>query len=105
MKVPGIDGGSRLAPAMEGLLIARRERVPRPLPRRERLSEGLLAAATIGSCIGIAALFPDTGRALAAGPTLALVLAYAIATRVRFHVGAGFMSPTQVILVPMLFVA
>src|SRR6476660_5371760 len=104
MKLPGIDGGSGLAPAMEGLLVTRRERAPRPLPRRERLSEGLIAAATIGSCIGIAALFPDSGRALVAGPTIALVIAYALATRVRFHVGAGFMSPTQVILVPMLFV-
>src|SRR3954471_5590746 len=105
MKLPGIDGGSALAPAMEGLLATRRERAPRPLPRRERLSEGLLAAATIGSCIGMAALFPDANRELLAGPTIALVLAYALATRVRFHVGVGFMSPTQVILVPMLFIA
>src|SRR5260370_494925 len=47
MKLPGIDGGSGLAPAMEGLLVTRRERAPRPLPRRERLSEGLLAAQVV----------------------------------------------------------
>src|SRR4051794_24828573 len=105
MKLPAIDGGSGLAPAMEGLLATRRERAPRPVPRRERLSEGLLAIATIGSCIGIALLFPDADSRLVAGPIIALVLAYALATRVRFHVGAGFMSPTQVVLVPMLFVA
>src|SRR5205085_4330553 len=38
------------------------------------------------------------------GPALALSVAYALATRVRFEAGAGWGDASQLILVPMLFV-
>jgi HD-GYP domain-containing protein (c-di-GMP phosphodiesterase class II) len=51
------------------------------------------------------ALTCDSGRAFQLGPALALVLAYAVLSRVRFHAGAGHTVPTQLVFVPMLLVA
>jgi HD-GYP domain-containing protein (c-di-GMP phosphodiesterase class II) len=51
------------------------------------------------------ALTCHSGRAFQLGPALALVLAYALLTRVRFHAGAGHTVPTQLVFVPMLLVA
>lgn len=51
------------------------------------------------------ALLGDSGRALEAGPAIVLVLAYGALSRVRFHAGAGHTVPTQLVFVPMLFVA
>jgi HD-GYP domain-containing protein (c-di-GMP phosphodiesterase class II) len=50
------------------------------------------------------ALAFDAGRTLVPGPAIALVLAYAALSRVRFHAGAGHTVPTQLVFVPMLFV-
>ena len=49
------------------------------------------------------ALLGDSGRTLAAGPAIVLVLAYGALSRVRFHAGAGHTVPTQLVFVPMLF--
>jgi putative nucleotidyltransferase with HDIG domain len=49
------------------------------------------------------ALLGDSGTALEAGPAIALVLAYALLSRVRFHAGVGHTVPTQLAFVPMLF--
>ena len=49
------------------------------------------------------ALLGDSGTALEAGPAIALVLAYALLSRVRFHAGVGHTVPTQLGFVPMLF--
>ena len=49
------------------------------------------------------ALVGDSGTPLHAGPAIALVLAYALLTRVRFHAGVGHTVPTQLAFVPMLF--
>jgi putative nucleotidyltransferase with HDIG domain len=104
MKLPGIDANRTFAPALESLLALRREREPRPMPSRERLSEGLIALALIGAVVTIAVAFPEARRPLPVGPAIAFTAAYALACRVRFHVGAGYMIPTQLVLVPMLFV-
>jgi HD-GYP domain-containing protein (c-di-GMP phosphodiesterase class II) len=104
MKLPGIDANRTFAPALESLLAQRREREPRPMPSRERLSEGLIALALIGVVIAIAVAFPEARRPLPIGPAIAFTVAYAVTCRVRFHVGAGYMIPTQLVLVPMLFV-
>jgi len=42
---------------------------------------------------------------LHAGTAIALVLAYALLSRVRFHAGVGHTVPTQLAFVPMLFLA
>jgi HD-GYP domain-containing protein (c-di-GMP phosphodiesterase class II) len=49
------------------------------------------------------ALFAPTGRSPAWWVAPALVLVYAIASRVEFEVGSGVALPTAVVLVPMLF--
>ncbi len=49
------------------------------------------------------ALAGHSGTTLHAGPAIALVLAYAVLTRVRFHAGVGHTVPTQLAFVPMLF--
>jgi len=49
------------------------------------------------------ALLGHSGTPLHAGPAIALVLAYALLTRVRFHAGVGHTVPTQLAFVPMLF--
>jgi hypothetical protein len=52
-----------------------------------------------------AALPPLLGseRALDAPVALALVLCFAAAARVKLYIGAGYTVPTQLVLVPMLF--
>jgi HD-GYP domain-containing protein (c-di-GMP phosphodiesterase class II) len=66
---------------------------------RAELAVGLpfLAAAVALALLG------DSGTTLQAGPTIALVLAYAVLSRVRFHAGVGHTVPTQLAFVPMLF--
>ena len=59
---------------------------------------GFLAAA--GACAVVAPWPRELDPWLAA----ALVAAYALGSRVRFYVGANYTVPTQVVLVPMLFV-
>jgi len=49
------------------------------------------------------ALSGDSGTQLHAGPAVALVLSYALLSRVRFHAGIGHTVPTQLAFVPMLF--
>ncbi len=49
------------------------------------------------------ALLGDSGTTLQAGPAIALVLSYAVLSRVRFHAGVGHTVPTQLAFVPMLF--
>jgi HD-GYP domain-containing protein (c-di-GMP phosphodiesterase class II) len=103
MKLPGIDTGRSLAPVMEGLLAQRRQREPDPMPARERISEGIASLTAIAASILIAQLF-GSERSLEVGPAIAFTFAYALACRVRFYVGAGYMTPQQLVLVPMLFV-
>ncbi len=66
---------------------------------RAELAVGLpfLAAAVALALLG------DSATTLQAGPTIALVLAYAVLSRVRFHAGVGHTVPTQLAFVPMLF--
>jgi putative nucleotidyltransferase with HDIG domain len=49
------------------------------------------------------ALRGDSGTSLHAAPAAALVLTYAVLSRVRFHAGVGHTVPTQLAFVPMLF--
>jgi HD-GYP domain-containing protein (c-di-GMP phosphodiesterase class II) len=94
-----------LDPAVENAIGDLRARRPRSLVRRERVSAlalggGFLAAATI-----VALLLPASERQ--PGPFVLLLLlgAYGLAFRLDFEVGTGSAVPTQLVLVPMLFVA
>jgi HD-GYP domain-containing protein (c-di-GMP phosphodiesterase class II) len=99
----GLPGPVPAAPPRPRATARRRTRgaAPSTYECRAELAVGLpfLAAATA------IALYWDSGRALAPGPAIVLVLAYAVLSRVRFDAGAGHTVPTQLVLVPMLLLA
>src|SRR5262245_44329166 len=91
-----------LSPAVEELIEEFDANSPLPLGRRELLGEAATSAAFLVIAVAMAALIP-TGRPLNLGVAVALVVSYAIASRVRFAIGWGFTVPTQLVFVPMLF--
>jgi putative nucleotidyltransferase with HDIG domain len=102
VKLPTLDISRSLAPAMERLLGDASVRETEPASTRERRAEGAAAIALVCACVAIDSIWPDGD--VQVGPALALTFAYAVASRARFYVGAGYMAPTQLVLVPMLFV-
>jgi diguanylate cyclase (GGDEF)-like protein len=74
---------------------------PRRLTAREARAEAASATAYLAVAAAMAAAL-DSGRPFPATTAVLLVGAYAIASRIRLHVGAGFALPTQLVLVPML---
>jgi hypothetical protein len=89
-------------PEVEALL---RQAAPRslcPLAGRERVAEAAMAIALFVSVLGLILVGPDPVDQLDAGVIAVLVVAYAIAHRVRFGVGGGMASPTQLVFLPML---
>jgi len=90
--------GAAIPPAPAERRSARGE-APSWYEYRAELAVGLpfLAAAVALALLG------HSGTPLHAGPAIALVLAYAVLTRVRFHAGVGHTVPTQLAFVPMLF--
>ena len=95
--------GSTDATAMrqEELFEAARNRLALPLQPRERRAE-LFGAAVFVLMVGalLALSAPVTGEPALLAVTL--VVAYALASNVRFDIGTGFTAPTQLVLVPML---
>ncbi len=73
-----------------------------PPSRYEYRAELTVGIPFLAGAIALA-LLGDSGTALEAGPAIALVLAYALLSRVRFHAGVGHTVPTQLAFVPMLF--
>jgi putative nucleotidyltransferase with HDIG domain len=98
----GVGTEPDLDPAVQELLESSAESLPEPMPRRMLVVEGIASAAFLASAAALIALLP--GEAPAPGPFAACVLAYAVASRARFEMGIGFALPTQIVLVPMLFV-
>jgi diguanylate cyclase (GGDEF)-like protein len=74
----------------------------RRLTPRELRVELLAAAAFVVVATLMAALI-DADRAFDPAVAAALVVSFALASRVRLYVGAGSAVPTQLVLVPMLF--
>jgi HD-GYP domain-containing protein (c-di-GMP phosphodiesterase class II) len=101
VKLPTLDISRSLAPALERLLGDASAREPERTSKRERRAELAAGAALVAACVAIQATWPD--GELRAGPAATLTAAYALATRARFYVGAGYTAPTQLVLVPMLF--
>src|SRR5919108_1436401 len=96
------DLRSGLAPDVEELRESWDRSYPEPLRGRELAVEAATAAAFLAVATGMAVLVPAE-RGLDLPLAVALVATYAVLARVRFPIGYGFTIPTQVVLVPMLF--
>ena len=90
-----------LDPEAERILEQSRERVVRPLTGRERLGESV-AAATFSIAAVLVAVMVDTDRSASIALYGSAVVAYALASRATFDVGASRTDCTQLVLVPML---
>src|SRR4051812_38157216 len=97
------DLRSGLAPAVEDLRESWDRAYPEPLRGRELAVEAAAGAAFLAVAVLAAILLPAE-RAFDPPLAVALVATYALLARVRFPIGYGYTIPTQVVLVPMLFV-
>ena len=89
-------------PALQRLMVASRSQLSQRLLDGERLIEPLSAAAFLIAAVALANLVTPT-RDLDPWLALALVGLFAAATRIEFQMGSGWTDPSQVVLVPMLF--
>jgi HD-GYP domain-containing protein (c-di-GMP phosphodiesterase class II) len=83
----------------EELFEAARDRLNQPLQKSELRAELLGAAMLALSAAGLIVWSPPGAEPPLA---IALVVAYALASNIRFDIGTGFTVPTQLVLVPML---
>jgi HD-GYP domain-containing protein (c-di-GMP phosphodiesterase class II) len=90
-----------LDPEIERLLESSRVRVVLPLSGRERRGELVAASMFLVTAIALA-ISVDGGAAAKPALYAVAVLAYALASRVTFDVGASRTDCTQLVLVPML---
>jgi HD-GYP domain-containing protein (c-di-GMP phosphodiesterase class II) len=96
-------GTATLDPRAQRVIEEQRARRLNRLAIRERRS--LLAS--VGAFLAVALLVTEalpTDRDPGAGPMLLLIAVYALAFHLDFEVGTGSAVPTQLVLVPMLFV-
>jgi diguanylate cyclase (GGDEF)-like protein len=87
---------------VERLLVRWRPYDARRLTRRELRVEAAVAAGFAAVALAMALLVPFS-RSLDPLLAIALTASLALASRVHLHLGAGFAVPTQLVLVPMLF--
>jgi HD-GYP domain-containing protein (c-di-GMP phosphodiesterase class II) len=97
------SGSAALDPAAQRVIEEQRARRLSRLARRERRSIFVSAGAFVACAVLMAAVLP-TDRSPGALATLLLIAVYALAFRLDFEVGTGSAVPTQLVLVPMLFV-
>ena len=86
----------------EALIENARLRVGKRMSDRELIGVWVAALSFVASA-GACALVLPWPRELDPWLAGALVAAYALSSRVRFYVGANYTVPTQIVLVPMLF--
>jgi HD-GYP domain-containing protein (c-di-GMP phosphodiesterase class II) len=92
-----------LDPAQQRVIEEQRARRMNRVAKRERWSIFVSAGAFLAAAVGLATLLPsDRSPGLIAA--LLLVGAYALAFELDFEIGTGSAVPTQLVLVPMLFV-
>jgi diguanylate cyclase (GGDEF)-like protein len=103
MSRPGtMTRARRAAAGMEVLLERWRPYDARRLDPRERAVEAAAAALFVAVAVALPALVaPERPLDVALGIGLAVL--FAAASRVRLYLGAGYAMPTQLVLVPMLF--
>ena len=93
---------TELEPEAGTLIAANRERRTQDLGRRGRLSTVLVGGGFFAAAIPLALLVP-TGRSPHPVTVIVLIGAYALASRIEFELAPGAAVPTQLVLVPMLF--
>jgi HD-GYP domain-containing protein (c-di-GMP phosphodiesterase class II) len=87
---------------LEHLFARGRERALLRSSGRERIAETAVAIAFLAVALAMALLMPSP-RSLY-GPTLAILIgAYIIVSRAKFDIADGYTVPTELVLVPMLF--
>jgi HD-GYP domain-containing protein (c-di-GMP phosphodiesterase class II) len=91
-----------LDPATVRLFEEERERRTAGLVGRERRIEFALAYSFLAAALA-AELFLNASQGFSVGIAIVSVAAFAIAARVKFYVGTGWGTPTQLVFVPMLF--
>jgi HD-GYP domain-containing protein (c-di-GMP phosphodiesterase class II) len=103
MSTAAVTGSAGLDPAAQRVIEEQRARRMNRVARRERLSLLVSAGAFLACAILMAGLVP-TDRSPGVIATLLLVGVYALAFHLDFEIGTGSAVPTQLVLVPMLFV-
>jgi HD-GYP domain-containing protein (c-di-GMP phosphodiesterase class II) len=92
-----------LDPAQQRVIEEQRARRLSRVAKRERVSIFVSAGAFLATAAALAAFMPtDRSPGIVAG--LLLVAVYALAFELDFEIGTGSAVPTQLVLVPMLFV-
>ena len=89
-------------PELERLFATARARAQRRAGGRERAVEAGMAISFLLVALAMA-LFLNSPRTLEAGPVFCLIVAYVIACRAQFEIADGYTVPTELVLVPMLF--
>jgi HD-GYP domain-containing protein (c-di-GMP phosphodiesterase class II) len=103
MSTAAVSGSAGLDPAAQRVIEEQRARRLSRLAQRERLSL-LVSAGAFLACAALMAGAVPTERSPGAVVTLLLIGVYALAFRLDFEIGTGSAVPTQLVLVPMLFV-
>jgi HD-GYP domain-containing protein (c-di-GMP phosphodiesterase class II) len=103
MSTAAVQGSAGLDPAAQRVIEEQRARRLSRLAQRERLSLLVSAGAFLACAVLMAGLVP-TDRSPGMLVTLLLIGVYALAFRLDFEIGTGSAVPTQLVLVPMLFV-
>jgi HD-GYP domain-containing protein (c-di-GMP phosphodiesterase class II) len=98
----GARGASERSAGVQRLLAQFRPGLAAAMPVRERRAEAAVALAFLAVAVPMAVLGPRTGSHSALVAAL-FVAIYAITSRVEFDVGAGYSSPIQLALIPMLY--
>ena len=102
-KQPVSASHADLDPEADGLILASRERVAgRVLADRDRSATALLAGGFLIAATGLALALEST-RTPSLLVLAGLAAAYVFALRIEFEIGTGSAVPTQLVLVPMLF--
>jgi HD-GYP domain-containing protein (c-di-GMP phosphodiesterase class II) len=89
-------------PELERLFAAGRARAQLRAAGRERAVEVGMAISFLVVALAMA-LFVHSPRTLDAEPLFFLIVAYVIACRAQFEIADGYTVPTELVLVPMLF--
>src|SRR5712692_8058864 len=91
-----------LDPEVENRVEAARKTASERLSDRSRRAS-LVAAALFASSVAALALLVPSERSPGLLTVAALIVTFALASRVEFEVRTGFAIPTELVLVPMLF--
>jgi HD-GYP domain-containing protein (c-di-GMP phosphodiesterase class II) len=89
-------------PELERLFAVGRARAQERADGRERVVELTVAVSFLLTALAMAVLLPSP-RALDLEVVFVLIVAYVVACRAQFEIADGYTVPTELILVPMLF--